>query len=153
VVPYEQIYAIASGDPVVFVDMANDGTVVGAVHRHFGKRLTHSCVVGATHWESAPRERDLPGPRPAFFFAPARIEKRTRDWGGRALQERMAEAWRDFVTDSQGWLEIVEGRGRADVERVSRHPRARPAGHALAHYAPTRRSRGRCRGRPRRRTQ
>jgi NADPH:quinone reductase-like Zn-dependent oxidoreductase len=25
VVPYEQIYAIASGDPVVFVDMANDG--------------------------------------------------------------------------------------------------------------------------------
>ena len=129
VVAYEEITSISSRDPVVFVDMANDGAVVGAVHRHFGQRLTHSCVVGATHWESATRERDLPGPRPAFFFAPARIEKRTRDWGGRVLQERLAEAWRDFVSDSQAWLEIHEGRGRAAVERAWRETlegRARP---------------------------
>ncbi len=129
VVPYAQIPSLDAADRTVFVDMANDGEVVGAVHRHFGAQLAHSCVVGATHWESEPRARDLPGPRPAFFFAPSRIEKRTRDWGGRALQDRMGEAFRDFVSDSQAWLEVREGRGRADVERVWRETldgRARP---------------------------
>lgn len=129
VVPYGAIPSIDASEPVVFVDMANDGAVVNAVHRHFGERLAHSAVVGATHWESEQRERDLPGPKPAFFFAPSRIEKRTRDWGGRALQERMGEAFRDFAIDSQGWLEVSEGSGRASVERVYRDTlegRARP---------------------------
>ena len=129
VVPYEEIASIAADEPIVFVDMANDGPVVNAVHHHFRERLKHSSFVGATHWESAARASDLPGAKPAFFFAPSRIEKRTRDWGARVLQQKLGEAWRDFVSDSQGWLEIVLGRGRADVERVYRDTlegRARP---------------------------
>jgi len=82
-----------------------------------------------THWESGARASELPGPRPAFFFAPTRIEKRTRDWGGRVLQQKLSEAWRDFVSDSASWLETSLGHGRAAVERVYRDTlegRARP---------------------------
>ena len=129
VVPYEEIASLPAEDPAVFVDMAGDGRVVHAVHHHFGDRLKHSCVVGMTHWESGARASELPGPRPAFFFAPTRIEKRTHDWGGRALQEKMAESWRAFVTATERWLEVDQGRGRAAVERVYRDTlegRARP---------------------------
>ncbi len=129
VLPYEEITTIAADAPIVFVDMANDGAVVNAVHQHFREQLKHSSVVGVTHWESAKRTGDLPGPKPAFFFAPSRIEKRTRDWGARSLQQKMGEAWRDFVSDSQSWLETNVEHGRAAVERVYRDTlegRARP---------------------------
>ncbi|MEX2207054.1 MAG: DUF2855 family protein [Myxococcota bacterium] len=129
VLPYEQITALACDAPIVFVDMANDGAVVNAVHHHFREQLVHSCVVGVTHWESAPRATDLPGAKPAFFFAPSRIEKRTRDWGGRVLQQKLGEAWRDFVSESESWLETSIEHGRAAVERVYRDTlegRARP---------------------------
>jgi hypothetical protein len=129
VVPYEEIAGIPATEPVVFVDMANDGAVTSAVHHHFGFQLKHSCVVGVTHWENTARERALPGPKPAFFFAPSRIEKRTRDWGGRVLQEKMGEAWRTFVSRSTSWLEVESAQGRAAVERVYRDTlegRARP---------------------------
>jgi NADPH:quinone reductase-like Zn-dependent oxidoreductase len=129
VVPYEAIASLPAEDPAVLVDMAGDGQVSHAVHHHFGDRLKHSCVVGMTHWENRGAAGELPGPKPAFFFAPTRIEKRTRDWGGRVLQEKMAEAWRAFATSSERWLEVDSGRGRAAVERVYRDTlegRARP---------------------------
>jgi hypothetical protein len=129
VVPYEEIASLPAEEPAVFVDMAGDGRVVHAVHHHFGPRLSHSCVVGMTHWENAARVGELPGPRPAFFFAPTRIEKRTHDWGGRVLQEKMAEAWRAFAKDTERWLDVERGRGRAAVERVyldTLEGRARP---------------------------
>jgi hypothetical protein len=136
VVPYEEIGSIPAGEPIAFVDMANDGTVVSAVHHHFRDALVHASMVGITHWESAPRAADLPGAKPTFFFAPSRIEKRTQDWGGRALQQRMGESFRDFVTDSGAWLETHAERGRAAVERVWRDTlegRARPdRGHLLS---------------------
>ncbi len=129
VVPYEEIASLPATESAVFVDMAGDGAVQSAAHRHLGDHLVRSIGVGLTHWEGPPRATDLPGAKPEFFFAPSRIEKRTRDWGGRALQQRMGEAWRDFVSESQDWLEIIEGRGRAAVERVygdTLEGRARP---------------------------
>jgi NADPH:quinone reductase-like Zn-dependent oxidoreductase len=129
VVTYDDVASIPADEPVVFVDMANDGAVVSAVHRHFGDALKHSCVVGVTHWEKRARTGDLPGPKPAMFFAPSRIEKRSRDWGGRVLNEKVFAAWRAFVATSESWLEVEAGQGREAVERVYRDTlegRARP---------------------------
>jgi hypothetical protein len=58
----------------------------------------------------------LPGPRPAFFFAPDRVTKRTRDWGREGLQERLAQAWQPYVEWVGGWLEVIHGRGAEAVE-------------------------------------
>jgi hypothetical protein len=135
VVVYDDVASLAK-QPAVFVDMAGDGAVRAAVHRHFGDRLAYDCAIGATHW-SAPRESpDLAGPPPQFFFAPAQIAKRSREWGPQVLAQRLAAAWTSFCDASDAWLRVVRGSGRAALERVYQDTlagRAHPAeGHILS---------------------
>jgi hypothetical protein len=75
--------------------------------------------VGATHYDKLGQLPDsLPGPRPAFFFAPDRISKRAREWGREGLEERIAEAWHPYVQWTEGWLEVLHGSGSEDVQRA-----------------------------------
>lgn len=118
VLPYEAIAQIDAGSPATFVDHSGDREVVGGVHRRLGDALRHSAVVGATHWSGKRPERNLPGPPPAFFFAPTQLEKRRAEWGPEGFERRLGEAWRAFVAFSDGWLRVVRGRGRAAMERA-----------------------------------
>ncbi len=98
--------------PTTFVDMAGDGAVRRAVHSHYGDELVHSMAVGVTHWEDlGSGAGDLPGPAPAFFFAPDRVKKRSNDWGRDGLGDRVAEAWHPFCEWTAGWLETIPGAG------------------------------------------
>ena len=92
--------------------------LVNGLHQHFGDSLKHSCIVGATHWNAAPRADALPGPKPAFFFAPGEISKRVEAWGPAGFQQRLGEGWRQFCASSDDWLRVVRGSGPAEVERV-----------------------------------
>ncbi|MBA4048786.1 MAG: DUF2855 domain-containing protein [Sphingomonas sp.] len=92
VVGYDALALLAPDSPSVFVDMSGDGAVVAAVHHHFGDQIKASVSVGATHWAADRVPRDLPGARPAFFFAPAQIAKRDADWGAGVLMRRAVEA-------------------------------------------------------------
>jgi hypothetical protein len=115
-VEYENISDLPASRPSVFVDMAGGGQVLGAVHRHFGDALKASCLVGATHWEESAPPADLPGPAPTFFFAPDRVVKRRADWGPGGLERRVSSAWDGFLQSVDGWLTIVERRGRDELE-------------------------------------
>ncbi|MBS1105057.1 MAG: hypothetical protein H6Q91_559 [Deltaproteobacteria bacterium] len=117
VVLYDEIASLAQ-EPAVFVDMAGDGAVTAAVHRHFGDALQYDCAIGATHWSAARNSAGLPGPKPEFFFAPAQIVKRSKDWGPQRLSERLAAAWTKFCDASDAWLHVVRSDGRAALERV-----------------------------------
>jgi hypothetical protein len=118
VVPYEEIESLAD-EPAVFVDMAGDAQVRAAVHSHYGEALTHSAVVGATHNDRMGDVPDsLPGPRPAFFFAPDRVAKRTTEWGRDGFEARIAEAWRPYIEWTSGWLEVIEATGGEALERA-----------------------------------
>lgn len=109
--PYEEIDSLGDG-PAAYVDIAGDGAVRQAVHTHFGERLAYSMTVGVTHWEElGSGQGDLPGPSPTFFFAPARVEKRSADWGAAELERRVAEAWHPFCEWTAGWLEVDRGQG------------------------------------------
>ena len=46
----------------------------------------------------------LAGPKPEFFFAPAQIARRTKEWGKDGLEQRVDAAWRAFASWSDGWL-------------------------------------------------
>jgi Protein of unknown function (DUF2855) len=119
VLAYEDGGALPSEGTAVYVDMAGDARVRELVHRHFGERLVHSAVVGATHHENlAGLPDDLPGPRPAFFFAPDQVTKRVKDWGAGELPRRLAEAWRPFMDWSRGWLEVVHAVGGESVQET-----------------------------------
>ncbi len=92
VLDYSAIATLDAAVPSVFVDMSGNGAVVAAIHHHFGDQLKASIGVGATHW-SAPRTGDvLPGPRPAFFFAPGQIAKRDTEWGRGEMMRRATAA-------------------------------------------------------------
>jgi hypothetical protein len=110
-VSYEEVESLGSG-PATFVDVAGDGAVRHAVHSHYGDDLVHSMAVGASHWEGLGEgSADLPGPRPAFFFAPDRVNKRAKDWGRDGLGTKVADAWHPFCDWTGGWLEVVREEG------------------------------------------
>lgn len=111
-VAYDAIDSLERG-PATFVDVAGDGQVRHAVHSHYGDELVHSMAVGFTHWEEGqgPGQGDLPGPTPAFFFAPDRVSKRSQEWGRSELETRVADAWHPFCEWMGGWLETVPGEG------------------------------------------
>jgi hypothetical protein len=115
-VTYDEIDSLER-EPATFVDVAGDGGVRLAVHSHFGDELVHSMAVGATHWEEfGAGQGELPGPSPVFFFAPDRVVKRSKDWGGASLQTRVADAWHPFCEWTAGWLDVVRGEGFEAVQ-------------------------------------
>jgi hypothetical protein len=115
---YDEIEALPNQGSAVLIDHAGNGAVVGAVHERFGERLVHSCIIGVTHWDAAPRAATLPGAAPTLFFAPAQAEKRTREWGAAGFQQRLGAAWEQFRAASEKWLHVVRDSGPAAVERV-----------------------------------
>jgi hypothetical protein len=110
-VSYDAIDSLERG-PATYVDISGDGAVRQAVHSHYGDELVHSMAVGLTHWEElGAGGGDLPGPTPAFFFAPTRVTKRGEDWGRLGLETRVADAWHPFCEWIGGWLQTIPGEG------------------------------------------
>lgn len=118
VVTYDKIGTLPADTPVVYVDFAGSAQVRGDVHRHFADSLKYSCAVGGTHWDAGGPAEDLPGPRATLFFAPDHVVRRNKEWGPPEFQARVDAAWRQFIDAANSWIHVVQGRGRADVERV-----------------------------------
>ena len=134
-VSYDDIDSLGNV-PIVFIDHSGDGEVVTKLHRHFGDNVKYSCMVGMTHIGAAPRENDLPGAEPTFFFAPGQVEKRSADWGAEGFQQHLGDAWQGFRDASKSWLTVQRTSGPEGVERVYRDVlagRAKPEeGHVLS---------------------
>jgi hypothetical protein len=117
VVLYDDVASLVRA-PAVFVDMAGDGAVTAAVHRHLGGDLRYDCAIGATHWSAERGAADLPGPKPEFFFAPGQAGKRLEEWGPERFSRTVTAAWTRFCDASDAWLHVVRSSGREAVERV-----------------------------------
>lgn len=113
---YDDAATLPTGGRVAFVDHSGDAAVVREVHERFGDDLVYSGIVGATHWDRRGRTGDLPGAAPAFFFAPAQLEKRTAEWGADGLQARLGAAWQRFVAFTDRWLRVERGHGPEAVQ-------------------------------------
>jgi hypothetical protein len=121
---YDRLGELAASTASVYVDFAGNAELRRSVHVHFGDALRYSCSVGGTHWNALGSGRDLPGPRPTLFFAPAQLARRSaappEGWGPEELNRRLAEAWLAFmqpVNDPVSpWLRVRRGQG-ADAVR------------------------------------
>lgn len=111
VLAYQDLETLAPEAPAVYVDFAGNGALRRRVHTHL-LALAYSCSVGGTHVDQLAGARDLPGPRPVLFFAPAQVKKRLGDWGPEAFEQRLADAWRAHLARVTAgpapWVRVVE---------------------------------------------
>lgn len=119
VLTYEQLDTLAADTPCVYVDFAGNGALRKAIHSRFAA-LAYSCSIGGTHVDQLAGGRDLPGPRPVLFFAPAQAKKRHGDWGPADFNARLARAWRAFIgqvhQEAAPWLVVVAHSGPEAVQ-------------------------------------
>ncbi|MES2973234.1 MAG: DUF2855 family protein [Pseudomonadota bacterium] len=119
VLAYDELDQVAADAACVYVDFAGNAALRKQVHSRFAN-LKYSCSIGGTHVTELGGGKDLAGPKPVLFFAPAQVKKRVADWGGAEFGKRMAGAWRQFssrVADPQApWLAVRHHRGPASVQ-------------------------------------
>jgi hypothetical protein len=124
VVCYEDIAALPRSRKTAFFDIAGSAGVRGAVHRHFADALTHSSIVGRTHWSETATGavENLPGVEPSLFFAPTWMRKRMTELTPSVLEQRLRQAWQSLLAvlrdPAKQWVDVVEGAGPRAVERV-----------------------------------
>ena len=118
VVGYDQLPEGLGEDLTVFVDFAGDAGLVSTVHHHFGDRLRRSVGVGFTHRDGDGGDASLPGPKPEFFFAPDHIQRRTAEWGGHGMAERIDEARAGFDAGPGRAMNITERAGADEIVRT-----------------------------------
>ena len=113
VVTYDDIESLHSDTNIAFIDMAGNSSVTARVHHHFDRRCVCSSGVGITHWESRDGENRaaLPGARHTMFFAPDQIQKRNREWGPETYQQKMNDAWGQFLASVDQWVSISHFEG------------------------------------------
>ena len=124
VLTYDQLEDLAADAPCVYVDFAGNGGLRQRIHSRF-PQLKYSCSIGGTHVDELGAKgsaRDLPGVRPALFFAPAQIKKRYADWGPEKFGQQLVHAWRSFLQRVTGasspWLVVQHDQGRQAVESI-----------------------------------
>jgi Protein of unknown function (DUF2855) len=115
VLTYEEVNDLSADVATVYVDFSGNVNLRRDIHTHLGDALKYSASIGGTDWSHLGKVGDLPGPRPTLFFAPSQIKKRIADWGGAALQGKLAAAWQQFMVPvtrpDQPWLRVVQAKG------------------------------------------
>ncbi|MBS0455229.1 MAG: DUF2855 family protein [Proteobacteria bacterium] len=121
VLTYDEVTQLAPDTAGVYVDFSGNAAVRRSIHTHLGG-LRYSMAIGSTHVDARGSAKDLPGPRPVFFFAPSQIKKRHEDWGAAGFNERLLAAWRSITARAGGgdapWLQVQRQRGAAAVQAV-----------------------------------
>jgi hypothetical protein len=116
VLTYDEVTTLPRS-ATAYVDLAGSTPLRQALHAHLGEQLVLDLVVGVTHQDTAPAG-DLPGPAPAFFFAPDRMRQRITQWGRAGLEERFGTAWRSFAPVVEAWVDITVGHGPSALQEV-----------------------------------
>jgi hypothetical protein len=129
VIAYDAVATMDATAPTLYIDFAGDTDFRRAVHTHWRERLAYSCAVGATHhdaFDARAAGKDLPGPKPQFFFAPTQMQQRSapppQGLGRAALMQRIDSTWAAFAERACGgaapWL-TVEQRTGIDAMRAA----------------------------------
>lgn len=118
VVPYEAVSTLDASVPSALVDMSGSGDLIKALHHHYKDNIRESCIVGATHWEAGRSRGELPGAKPAFFFAPAHIAKRDAEWGRGVLIGKAMAASAEITQLIAGRFQITHVHGPEPVQQT-----------------------------------
>jgi hypothetical protein len=108
---YSDIDRMPASRPSVMVDFAGDASVNRDFHKRFADQLKANIRVGGAHWEQSAPARNLPGPKPDFFFAPDHLEKAREALGSGGFMAAYGEDWMAFARSARTWLRFREFSG------------------------------------------
>ncbi len=111
VVSYDELATLDAATPVVYVDIAGNGALRDEIHQRWDSRLKYSCAIGGSHWQARSDTPPEHGPKPQFLFAPTHVERRVAEWGAAEFQQRLANAWQDFLPLAGRALEVTIRQG------------------------------------------
>ncbi|WP_291844627.1 DUF2855 family protein [Maricaulis sp.] len=111
VITYDAVDTLDPQHPAVIVDFAGDAGLNRVLHTHLAGRLAGNVRVGGAHWEQSAPPRDLPPPRPQFFFAPDAARTLIKQWGPEVFDQRYKAAWRTFADAAPGYFDFRSADG------------------------------------------
>ncbi|MES2632956.1 MAG: DUF2855 family protein [Pseudomonadota bacterium] len=121
VLTYDELDQIPADTACVYTDFAGNAALRLKIHSRFAN-LKYSCSIGGTHVDKLGGARDLPGPRPTLFFAPAQVKKRQGEWGPAELGKRLVQAWHAFsdraTSGAAPWLKAQTHSGAPAVQQA-----------------------------------
>ena len=121
-VAYGELESLGTDVPTLYVDFSGDEDLRARVHHHLGAALVYDCYAGSAQNTQFLRDAALPGPAPAFYFAPVQIKKRNADWGPEVVNQKFNAAQRAFIErisdPRQPWMRVQEHRGVAAAQTL-----------------------------------
>ena len=95
----------------VMVDMAGSRKILGTLHGSLADKMLKCLTVGMTHWDNEVTAEDALGQamlreRTEFFFAPAHIQKRVKDWGHEGYNQKTSEFMKTRSIQSADWMQV-----------------------------------------------
>ena len=115
---YDEINALPTDVPSLYIDMSGNTHVKRNLHNHLADALVYSCAVGISHWDQFEEPGDMPGAKPTFFFAPDHALRRRKDWGGQVLQQKIGTELIDWAKAGMNWLQIEPASGMQSAAQV-----------------------------------
>jgi hypothetical protein len=106
VLTYDKLEDMDAGTKTIIVDMSGNAATLGRLHRHLGDAMRHTLDVGLTHWDAERRDEGIIRDRRSFFFAPAQITARTKEWGAGEFARRTGAFMEAAAADSKRWLKL-----------------------------------------------
>ena len=119
VITYDQISKVNINLKSVMVDMAGSREILGTLHGSLGDNMLKCLTVGMTHWDNEVTAEDALGQamlreRTEFFFAPAHIQKRVKDWGHDGYNQKINEFMKTRSNQSTYWMQVKKIIGLED---------------------------------------
>ena len=106
VLAYGDLDALDRQVPTAIVDMSGDAAMLGRLHTHLGDAMRQTLDVGLTHWEAPRRDGGRIRERSRFFFAPAHIAGRIKEWDMDTFTERTEAFIAAAIADSARWMRL-----------------------------------------------
>ncbi len=106
VLTYDDLETLDPTMATAIVDMSGNATTIGRLHSHLGDAMRQTLDVGLTHWEAPRRDDARIRDRSTFFFAPAHIAARSKEWGADEFARRTNTFMAAATEDSKRWMEI-----------------------------------------------
>ncbi len=118
VVSYDQMVKDVKQVPTVIVDMAGNAETLGMLHEHLGANIKKNIDVGITDWRGFGKDKRINRDSREFFFAPARIQKRMKDWGADEFNKRSMDFIISASLASAKWLNLETLHGLDALETI-----------------------------------